>query len=275
MGIAIAEARWGGDGRVDAAALERLARRRRVRGRRGVAQLPRRRRGPAGAREGDRGRGRARGARGGRGDVARAARPRRPLRRRHRVRRGAGVRPPAAFGGPLLGFFAARQSHLRQMPGRLVGETVDSAGRRGYVLTLSTREQHIRREKATSNICTNHGLMALAATIVLSLLGKQGVRELALASHAKAEYVKAGSWRRAQGAARGSRSPTPDLQRVSRAARRPGRTPRASEGRGDPGRGVDHPLRRRLAEGASWWRHRARTPGRSSTASSTRCRRLA
>jgi glycine dehydrogenase subunit 1 len=99
---------------------------------------------------------------------------------------------PAAFGGPLLGFFAARQSHLRQMPGRLVGETADSAGRRGYVLTLSTREQHIRRAKATSNICTNHGLMALAATIVLSLLGKKGVREVALASHAKAEYVKAG-----------------------------------------------------------------------------------
>jgi glycine cleavage system P protein (glycine dehydrogenase) subunit 1 len=104
---------------------------------------------------------------------------------------------PAAFGGPLLGFFAARQSHLRQMPGRLVGETVDSAGRRGYVLTLSTREQHIRRAKATSNICTNHGLMALAATIVLSLLGKKGVREVALASHAKAEYLKTGL--RAQG----------------------------------------------------------------------------
>ncbi len=99
---------------------------------------------------------------------------------------------PAAFGGPLLGFFAARQAHLRQMPGRLVGETVDSGGRRGFVLTLSTREQHIRRAKATSNICTNHGLMALAATVVLSLLGRKGVRELALASHAKAEYLKTG-----------------------------------------------------------------------------------
>ncbi len=99
---------------------------------------------------------------------------------------------PAAFGGPHLGFFAARQTHVRQMPGRLVGETVDSDGKRGYVLTLSTREQHIRRAKATSNICTNHGLMALAATIVLSLLGRKGVREVALASHAKAEYLKKG-----------------------------------------------------------------------------------
>ncbi|MBZ5589935.1 MAG: aminomethyl-transferring glycine dehydrogenase subunit GcvPA [Acidobacteriia bacterium] len=99
---------------------------------------------------------------------------------------------PAAFGGPLLGFFAAKQAHVRQMPGRLVGETVDSSGRRGYVLTLSTREQHIRRAKATSNICTNHGLMALAATIVLSLLGRKGVCDVALASHATAEYLKTG-----------------------------------------------------------------------------------
>ncbi|MCU0291367.1 MAG: aminomethyl-transferring glycine dehydrogenase subunit GcvPA [Thermoanaerobaculaceae bacterium] len=99
---------------------------------------------------------------------------------------------PAAFGGPHLGFFAARQNHLRQMPGRLVGETVDAEGKRAFVLTLSTREQHIRRAKATSNICTNHGLMALAATMVLSLLGKKGVREVALASHSVAEYLKAG-----------------------------------------------------------------------------------
>ena len=113
---------------------------------------------------------------------------------------------PAAFGGPLLGFFAARQAHLRQMPGRLVGETVDADGRRGFVLTLSTREQHIRRAKATSNICTNHGLMALAATICLSLLGKKGVREVAMHSHATAEYLKAGL--RAQGA--GLRLASPD-----------------------------------------------------------------
>jgi len=120
---------------------------------------------------------------------------------------------PSAFGGPLLGFFAARQAHLRQMPGRLVGETVDSAGRRGFVLTLSTREQHIRRAKATSNICTNHGLMALAATIVLALLGRKGVRDVALASHATAEYLKAGV--RGQGPGAGARlafpaSPTYD-----------------------------------------------------------------
>ncbi len=99
---------------------------------------------------------------------------------------------PPSFGGPHVGFFAARQKHLRQMPGRLVGETVDRHGRRAFVLTLATREQHIRRAKATSNICTNHGLMALYVTIVLSLLGKQGVRELALASHSLAEFVKAG-----------------------------------------------------------------------------------
>ena len=97
---------------------------------------------------------------------------------------------PPAFGGPHLGFFAARQAYLRQMPGRLVGETVDGDGQRGYVLTLSTREQHIRRARATSNICTNHGLMALAATITLSLLGRRGVREVALSSHATARYLR-------------------------------------------------------------------------------------
>ena len=94
-------------------------------------------------------------------------------------------------GGPLCGFLACRTAHQRQIPGRLVGETHDLDGRRAFCLTLSTREQHIRREKATSNICTNQGLMALASNIHMSLLGKHGLREVALQSHAKAEYLKA------------------------------------------------------------------------------------
>ena len=98
---------------------------------------------------------------------------------------------PMHFGGPVLGFLSCRTAHQRQIPGRLVGETRDAEGRRAFCLTLSTREQHIRREKATSNICTNQGLMALAANVHMSLLGKHGLREVALQSHAKAEYLKA------------------------------------------------------------------------------------
>ena len=106
------------------------------------------------------------------------------------VGEGQSLGLPVSFGGPYVGFFATQKKFLRQMPGRLAGETLDQNGKRAYVLTLSTREQHIRRERATSNICTNQGLCALATAIFMSTLGKQGFRELAVLNLRKATYLK-------------------------------------------------------------------------------------
>src|SRR5215510_787579 len=105
------------------------------------------------------------------------------------VAEGQSLGNPLTFGGPYVGLFATRQKYVRQMPGRLAGETVDAEGRRSFVLTLSAREQHIRRDKATSNICTNSGLCSLAFTIHLTLLGEAGLRRLARLNHARASAL--------------------------------------------------------------------------------------
>jgi glycine dehydrogenase subunit 1 len=98
---------------------------------------------------------------------------------------------PLSFGGPYLGYFCTREKYVRSMSGRLVGETVDENGVRGYVLTLATREQHIRRERATSNICTNQGLMSIAAAMYLAIMGKNGLRKIARLNYDRAHYAAA------------------------------------------------------------------------------------
>jgi len=106
------------------------------------------------------------------------------------VGEGQSLGVPPSYGGPHLGLFGCRQKQVRKMPGRLAGQTVDNKGERGFVLTMSTREQHIRRDKATSNICTNQGLMATASTIYMAMLGPHGLEKISRACHLRAEQTK-------------------------------------------------------------------------------------
>ena len=153
---------------------------------------------------------------------------------------GQSVGCPPLYGGPHYGFFAARQEFIRRMPGRIVGETVDEDGRRGYVLTLQTREQHIRREKATSNMTTNQTLLALAGLCTLSWLGPQGLREVGETCVALAEYAKerVGLPARASSGRPSRRSPSAlprPAREVIREARALGVHPGYAVGRDYPG----------------------------------------
>ena len=130
---------------------------------------------------------------------------------------------PPSFGGPHLGIFAARMAHVRRLSGHLVGETVDADGRRGYVLTLATREQHIRRAKATSNICTNSAVCALAAAVYLATMGKRGLRQVAELCFHKSHYAAA-EIGKLKGFAINPQAPTQAvLQGIRGAAAGPGR----------------------------------------------------